>query len=258
MARVPTIEDVAREAGVSKSTVSRVINHSPRISKKTSEKVLNIANQIGYEPNKIARSLIKNKTYAIGVILEDIINPFFAEVAKGIENILKQYNYTMLLASTDYEKKTEYKLTQLFMQYKVDGILITPLDPDSDAVKLLEQWQIPFFMINCKSESGNLSWIDSDNFEGGYLATSYLLNLGHTSFMCITNRNITGAFDRYQGFKKALEERGIVPDERIVFDGARSGIDGYNIIKRLLSSNTKEELQQAIIAANDAVAIRAL
>jgi len=258
MNKTPTIDDVAVKAGVSKSTVSRVLNNSPRISKKTKKRVLEAICELQYEPNNIARSLIKKKSYTIGVILEDILNPFFTEVAKGIETTLKKAGYTMLLTSSDYIYEDEIKLTQMLLRNKVDGILITPLKPDSKAIKILKERKIPLFIINCKSEDRDISWIDSDNYDGGYIATKYLINLGHRRFMCIRSIDVLGSKDRFEGFKKALKESNLKLTDQVILGNARSRIDGYKLLSNFIKEKGKKCIPSAIISVNDAVAIGAM
>jgi len=169
--RAPTIGDVARAAGVAKSTVSRALNDSPRIGSATKKRVQSAARRLGYEPNYIARSLTQKRTQTIGVILEDILNPFFTEVAKGIETVLRKHGYVMLLTSSGYRAGEELELTRTLLRNKVDGVLITPLAVDSPAMRLLQKRRVPFFILNEKSGDRRLPWVDSDNLEGGRLAT---------------------------------------------------------------------------------------
>ncbi len=258
MQKAPTLEDVARKAGVSKSTVSRVLNETAKISTMTRTKVLTAVRELGYEPNHIARSLTKRRTYTIGVVLEDILNPFFTEVAKGIETTLKKAGYTMILTSSDYEYDDEIRLTRMLIRYKVDGLLITPVKSDSETIELLKLRKIPFFMMNCKSSYRDVNWIDSDNVEGGYIAAKYLLELGHTRLMCIRSRIVEGTRDRFEGFKRALHEHGLNLSEQIIRGDARSRNDGYKIVKNFITDNGKDAIPSAIISVNDAVAIGAM
>ena len=139
MNKLKSIEDIAVLAGVSKSTVSRALNDSPRIGSPTKKRVRAAARRLGYEPNYIARSLTQKRTNAVGVILEDILNPFFTEVAKGIETVLRKNGYTMLLTSSGYRAEEELGLARTLLRNKVDGVLITPLAVDSPAMQLLQK-----------------------------------------------------------------------------------------------------------------------
>jgi len=114
------------------------------------------------------------------------------------------------------------------------------------------------YYMNNKSQDGDVSWIDSDNYEGGYIATKYLLELGHRRFLCIRSMQLRGTRDRFMGFKKALEEYKINLSDQVVLGDARSIIDGHRIIKNFIKKNGKQSLPSAIITVNDAVAIGAM
>ncbi len=255
MNRLPTLEDVARRAGVSKSTVSRVLNNSAKISEKTRGRVLNAASELNYEPNIIARSLSKNKTFTIGVILEDILNPFFSAVAKGIETALRASGYSMILTSSDFDHENEMKFTRMLIQYKVDGILLTPVNHDGETVSLLKERGIPFFIMNSRSADKEVSWIDSDNYQGGLMATRHLIGLGHNRFLCLRHMAIDGSRLRFEGFKAAVEEAGLKMSDQIILGDAHSRRDGYELIGRFIDENGLGAIPSAVIAVNDTVAI---
>ena len=255
MEKHPTLEDVARSAGVSKSTVSRVLNDSARISEQTRQRVLDAVRTLRYEPNIIARSLSKNKTNTIGVILEDILNPFYSAVAKGIETALRTSGYSMILTSSDFDYDSEVRLTRMLVRYKVDGILITPMRHDGESIALLKERSLPFFILNGRSEDREVSWIDSDHFEGALLAARYLLDLGHRRFMCLRHMAIDGSRLRYEGFRQAIEEAGLNLSDQIVLGDARSRLDGYELAGRFIDTHGVRGLPSAVIAVNDTVAI---
>jgi LacI family transcriptional regulator len=255
MNRLPTLQDVAHRAGVSKSTVSRVLNNSAKISEATRGRVLSAASELNYEPNIIARSLSKNKTFTIGVILEDILNPFFSAVAKGIETALKTSGYSMILTSSDFDHENEMKLTRMLIQYKVDGILLTPVNHDGATVGLLKARGIPFFIMNSRSSDKEVSWIDSDNFQGGHVATRYLIELGHRRFICLRHMAIDGSRLRFEGFKAAVLEAGLKLSDQIIIGDAHSRRDGYDLMGRFIDANGLGAMPSAVIAVNDTVAI---
>lgn len=258
MSKSPTMNDVARIAGVAKSTVSRALNDSPRIREQTKDRIKAIVRELNYEPNYIARSLTKRKTHTIGVILEDILNPFFTEVAKGIETVLKKHGYAMLLTSSGYIYEDEVELTRTLLRSKVDGVLITPVHSNSLSIDLLKMRKIPFFIMNGKSEDKEVSWVDSDNLEGGYLATQYLLKLGHRRFMNLHSTSLQGSRDRFAGFKRAIEEKSLRLSDQILLGDATSRKEGYELVSGFLREHGAKELPSAIMAVNDAVAIGAM
>ncbi len=252
------MDTVAKVVGVSKATVSRVLNESDRISEKTRSRVLAVIQELNYEPNYIARSLSKQKTHSIGVILEDIMNPFFTEVAKGIETTLKTRGYTMILTTSGFIYEEEIELTRTLLRYKVDGVLITPIQSDSLSINILKSRHIPFFIMNEKSDDETLNWIDSDHRSGAYMATQYLLKLGHTRFMNLCASSLRGTRDRLDGFKQALLERGLSLSDQVLLGEAANRKDGYRLVETFLQREGPKALPSAIVAVNDAVAIGAM
>ncbi|MBN2323967.1 MAG: LacI family DNA-binding transcriptional regulator [Spirochaetes bacterium] len=258
MFKPPTIEDVAKSAGVSKSTVSRVLNSSAKISEQTIKRVLEAVQELNYEPNNIARSLSKKKTHTIGVVVEDILNTFFTEVVGGIETTLKKAGYSMFLTNTAYDYEDEIKLTRMLMRNKVDGVLITPVKSDSEALSLLKERKVPFFVINCRCDHQDIDWIVSDNIQGGYIATKYLIELGHRKLMHLRGVNIQSTNDRLEGFRKAVLESGLKLSDMQVIGNAKFIQDGYDVMKKYIKKQSAGSFPTAIFAVNDVVAIGAI
>jgi LacI family transcriptional regulator len=258
MGRSPTLSDVARVAGVSTSTVSRALNDSPRLPEQTKSRIRAVVAKLKYEPNYIARSLIKQRTHTIGVVLEDILNPFFTEVAKGIETALKKHGYTMLLTSSGFVSEDEEELTRTLLRNRVDGVLITPVDSDSRSIRMLQDRRVPFFIMNGKSTNPEISWVDSDNLEGGRLATEYLLNLGHRCFLYLRSKKLQGSRDRFEGFRLAIKSRGLRMQDQVILGGAESRRDGHELVAGFLREKKTDVLPSALMAVNDAVAVGAM
>jgi len=258
MAETPTLDDVARAAGVAKSTVSRALSDSPRLREETKSRIRAIVADLNYEPNYIARSLTQRRTHSIGVILEDILNPFFTEVAKGIEIVLKKHGYIMLLTSSGFVSEEEEELTRTLLRNKVDGVLITPVDSDSPSIRMLKGRRVPFFIMNGKSGDPDVSWVDSDNLEGGRLAAEYLLKLGHRRFLNLSSQSLQGCRDRFEGFRQAIEARGLRLEDQLILGDAESRQDGHDLMTRFLSDRGAGALPPALVAVNDAVAIGAM
>ncbi len=258
MKRAATIQDIARSTGVSKSTVSRALAGSTRISASTRKRIVVAAERLQYEPNYLARSLSRSRTLSIGVIIEDIMNPFFTEVAKGIETALTARGFTMLLTSSGYVPDAELALTRTLLRNKVDGVLITPVSADSPSVRLLRSRRVPFFIMNEKSDDDALNWIDSDNFAGGYLAAHHLLKLGHRRFVILRSMVLRGTRDRFDGFRKALDDKRIPLADQVILGEAVTRQDGKSLMDGLVSRNGRRSLPSAVLASNDSVAIGAM
>jgi len=253
--RHTTIDDVAEAAGVSKSTVSRALNNTSRISSETRDRILKIAEDLNFEPSHIARSLSTRKTRTVGVLVEDIVNSFFTEVAKGVETVLKKAGYTMLLTSSDYDLEEEFRLTQVLVRNKVDGVLITPIQEDSKAIEFLKSRHVPFFVMNNKSDDPAVSWVDTENVEGGYIGAKYLIEQGHRRMMYIGSKKIRGTRERFAGFKKALKEKGIdLQEQRIIWD-INTQREAHEMMNSYLDEGGVSNLPTAVMTVNDAVAI---
>ena len=257
MDRRPTLDDIAETLGLSKSTVSRALRGAGRVSDVTAARIRELKEQLGYQPNALARSLSTRRTGTIGVVLEDISNSFFTEVAKGIETMLKKAGYTMLVTSTHYSDTDEIDQIEKLCGLQVDGV-ITQVRGDSEAVRYLQERRVPFFLLNSKSSDKSVSWIDTDNEEGGYLAGTYLLDLGHKSFMYVRAMYLQGGRDRFYGFCRALKEKGIDPDAQVVLDTGYNREDGYKALSDFIASHGIEGIPPAVLSVNDYVALGVL
>jgi len=254
--KIPTIRDIAKKSGVSISTISRVINNKSRVSERTRKRVLDVVKEFNYEPNNIARSLAKKKTNTIGVILEDILNPFFSEIAKGITETLKEKNYTMFLTDSNFEEEVELELTKTLLRNKVDGIIIALMNDKAKSLDLLKKRNIPFFSINCRAVRKKFDWVATDNFKGGYIATKYLLDLGHQKIMHIKGSDDQPSHDKYRGFRKAILDSNLKLSDQIIISGkARTSKDGKELIKKYIGKNGLHSLPSAIFAVNDDTAL---
>jgi LacI family transcriptional regulator len=261
-ARLPrkaaTLEDIARAAGVTKSTVSRALGGSTRISAETRERISALARRMHYEPNYLARNLTTRRTLSIGVVLEDIMNPFYTEVAKGIEVVLKQHGYVMLLTSSNCASEEELEITRTLLRNKVDGVLITPVSSDSEPIRMLRARGIPFFIMNERSDNPALNWVDCDNRAGGHLATEYMLKLGHRRFVCLRSTKLRGSRDRFEGFCKAIESYGLSLSDQVILEDAQTREEGRDLVDDLVGRVGTGALPSAMVAVNDAVAIGAM
>lgn len=250
-----TIKDIAREAGVSVTTVSRVLNNKADVSDKTREKVLKIIDRLNYNPNSIARGLVMNKTYTIGLIVPDISNAFFAEIAKAIEDELREYGYSVIFCNTDNDKDREKESIDLLRSKQVDGLIGAFSHDSKDEVLALGKAGFPIVQIDRLVDDSQIPSVIIDNILSGYEATEYLIKKGHRRIA-----HITGALDtntgicRAEGYRKALQEYGIEIDEELVMEGDFSQESGYLAMKEILERN--KDLT-AVFAGNDMMALGA-
>lgn len=268
--RVSTLKDVAKRAGVSPSTVSRVVNEQQNVSQDLKIKVLQAIEELGYQPNLLAQSLVRGReTRQLGLLVYDISNTYFAEIYMAFEAVAYKHNYTVILCNTAEGTKTS-KYLDMFMQRKIDGVAIIGSQLQKEEINRLEtllgrgvpiviarekDWVLNPLSDSLKEKSG---FVEIDTFEGARLATNYLISQGHErigSLICVPKHDLWDD-PRVLGFKRALEENGLTVDENlIVSDLETSKSAGSLGMKELLLRNTG---CTAVFAYNDLIAIGAL
>ncbi|NPV54180.1 MAG: LacI family DNA-binding transcriptional regulator [Firmicutes bacterium] len=251
-----TINDVAKAAGVSKSTVSRVVNNIPVVDMDTKRRVLEVIKELGYSPNDIARGLATKRTGTIGLIINDITNPFFPELARGVEDVMRAYNRNVFLCNTDGRPEREASYIQLLFQKRVDGIIFASVRIGTTDLSALAKRNMPFVLAGRELSGHDADLVIVDNVLGGYQATRHLLDLGHTRIAFIAGtQGVSASIDREKGYLKAMAEAGLAADQCQIEAGDFKQEGGYAAAKRLLQT---EKVPTAIFAANDLMAIGAL
>jgi len=254
MKRKVTIEDIAKECNVSKSTVSRVLNNSPNVKESTRKKILEVIKKYDYSPNVFARGLIGKKIGAIGVIVSDITNPFHAVLVRGIGDICRTYGYSLFLCNTDGRVDEEIKHVKSLIQRNVDGIIFASIKLKDEGLNEAKRSGITVLLVGRLPESAEeFNYVIVDNELGGYMAVSYLISLGHKKIAYIS-----GPWDtwpnmrRFEGYKRALEEKGIWIDKRYIFKGDFTIDTAYSIGTKILMMKNRPS---AVFCANDMTAI---
>jgi len=252
-----TIKDVAREVGVSINTVSRALNGKPDVSPETRRLVLKTAQRLNYMPNKLARGLRSNKTGIIGVIVADIANPFFSAVVKGMGKAAKGLGYSIILQDTSENYKNEEEAIQIMISEQVDGLLITPVQTEKRSIHMLQESGIPFVLVARYFDDADTDYVVADDVQGGYLATAHLIEKGHEKIAFINGPPYnSSAIERFQGYKKALEEHDIGLNESLIRNGALTMEDGYTYGKALLMDHDPQPT--ALFTFSDFVALGAM
>ena len=186
-----TLKDIARATGLSTTTVSLVLNGKPhRISKEKCQLIKETAKKMDYHPNRLAVGLIKHETRTVGLILPDITNVFFSEIAKGLEDVLWKHGYHLLLCNTNDCHEQEISAIRMMRNAMVDGLITvmsseTIGDKEHQTFVALKHMKRPVVLIDCFNESGGFSTISLDNFKATYIAVKYLVSLGHRRIACI-------------------------------------------------------------------------
>ncbi|MFD2370862.1 catabolite control protein A [Brevibacillus sp. GCM10020057] len=252
-----TIYDVAREAGVSMATVSRVVNGNPNVKPLTRKKVLAAIERLGYRPNAVARGLASKKTTTVGVIIPDVSSLFFSELARGIEDIATMYKYNIILCNSDQRMEKELQLINTLLEKQVDGLLFMGAEIKEDHLQALTSTSVPTVLAATRDADNVLPSVSIDHFQAGYDATRALLDRGHKRIAMITgplNDPLSGLM-RFEGYKKALVDAGIGLLEELVASGNFFYESGLSLTKQFLQL---PEPPTAIFAANDEMAIGAI
>ncbi|GHO50474.1 LacI family DNA-binding transcriptional regulator [Ktedonospora formicarum] len=236
-----TIEDIARLAGVSRSTVSRVLNSQPSVRPAVRNRVQEVIAAYGYTPQAAARQLVTQRTRSIGLILPDNVynlfgNPIFALMGQGVSQVCTQQGYRSLLfmGRQDMDEQDMFKLLR---GREFDGIVLISSNANDACAAFLKETGIPYVRIGHEPGQDDLQYVDVDNAEAARIAVKHLIWLGHRRIAMLKGLSRdTCSADRYQGYKEALEEAGISLDPELVGEGNWSTASGYVLTKRFFAA----------------------
>jgi len=254
-----TLEDIARLVGVSRSTVSRVVNNHPNVSEDVRKRVLETIRSTGYHPNAAARSLASQRSWMIGLILPHsvgsiFIDPYFPQLIQGIAQACNQHDYSLgffLVGSREDEEKIFPRVSRRGM---LDGVIVQTGHHGEPLIGRLIDSMIPLVVVGRPPSSENVSYIDIDNVNASYNAVSHLIRLGYEHIGTITGpAESTVGIDRKEGYLRALTERGRIIDPSLIVEGDFTETGGYYAMKELLPSHP-----DAIFAASDIMAFGAM
>ncbi|QSO51024.1 LacI family DNA-binding transcriptional regulator [Alicyclobacillus curvatus] len=243
-----TIKDVARMAGVSVSTVSRVINESGYSSPETRQKVLQCMQELGFSPNDVARGLVSGRTASIGLLIPDVSNPFFADIARGAEDAAIAQGYSLILCNSDWKMERERMYLDTLRSKRVEGVVVAGSRSEEDTLKKAIG-TLPFVMVDRRAKKiGASVWID--NTQGAMAATEHLIDIGCKRIAHITGPELSpSSTARLEGFKRVVKQANV--DYRII-EGDFRYAGGYEAGRQLFIGGSAPD---GIFAANDLMAI---
>lgn len=235
-----SIKDIAQAAGVSHSTVSRALTDSPLVNPETKARIRRLAQEMGYSPDAIARSLVLKQTRTVGVVVTTIADPFVAEVVQGVEDTAQKNGYSVILASSASDVQRELAAVEMLRAKRVDTVIVISSRVGALYLEHLERIGVPLVLVNSHSEqSGRYTFsVSVDNRHGGHLATTHLLQLGHRRVAYVAGlADHSDDAGRMAGYRQALEEVGLAFDPRLVIPG-NGGLEGGERAFRALTALT--------------------
>lgn len=251
-----SIKDVAKLAGVSVSTVSRVINKRGKTSKATEEKVWKAVEALQYRPNLLARGLRSQRTKLLGLLVPDIDSPFFARLAKYIEEVAHQKGYNLILCNVGEDPKKERDYLEVLIQRQVEGIIFPRVSDESHLFRIPHLSKIPYVILDRTLEREEAPTVKLDNVAAGRLAASHLIELGHWQFACITGpEKISVSRERLEGFLEVLAQVGISRDKVCIVEGDFKINGGRRAMEKILKTLSPPF---ALFCMNDMMAFGAI
>jgi LacI family transcriptional regulator len=251
---VPTSSDIAKAAGVSQSTVSRVLNGNPRVARQTRERVAGVIEQLGYTPNAVARGLATRRTQLVGVVVSDVTNPFYPELLEAIEHQLTAHALKMILSNAGERPEDSYM--RVLEEHRVDGIVFTAATIDSEVVRTLAHRRFPIVVANRSVDGVECDSVTGDNEAGARAAAQHLLDLGHRRIGVLSGHpGASTSRDRLAGFVAALADAEAEPDPALIRVGWYSYEVAYREAVELL---TLDAPPTAIFCLNDLMAFAAI
>ncbi len=250
-----TLHDVAKRAGVSPMTVSRVVNGSDAVSPKLRARVERALTETGYMPNKLARSLRARRTDTIALLLPDMTNPFFTTLAHGVETAAREAGLTMILANSDEREDEELRLAQLLLERQVDGILVVPAGTGAATIRLCRENDVPFVAVDRRPEGVEADVVRTDSEAGARLLGQLVVGLGHRNTAVLAGpATVPTAADRVAGFRRAIVDEAGLPEPLVLY-GAFTIDSGREMAMRALELAPRPT---AVFAANNFIAIGTL
>jgi LacI family transcriptional regulator len=251
-----TIRDVAERAGVSTTTVSHVLNETRRVDESTAARVRAAIAELGYRPNALARSMRRGRTHTVGVVLPDIANPFFGDLARWLEDALFEAGYSAIICNSDGQAQKEARYLDVLLSKKVDGLVLIAASQPSEQLRHLVDVGPPIVIVDRELDDLPVSQVMVANHDGGMQAGRHLLELGHRIVGVIAGpRQLGTSAKRLEGFRAAFQAAGVaIPPRRVVRADFRAG-GGRAAMERLLALRTPPS---AVFAENDLMALGAV
>jgi LacI family transcriptional regulator len=253
---MPTIHDVAERAGVAPTTVSRVINNSGYVSDATRQRVETAIEELGYVPNRLARSLRLKRTHTLGLVVTDITNPFWPAVARGVEDAAHAAGFSVILCNTDESEAKQKQYLDVLLQKRVDGILLAPACASPELLDWIRDQTTPVVLVDRRVDDAQVDVVRGDSEDGAFRLVQHLISLGHQHIAVLSGpKDVSTATDRVDGYCRALKESGLRVQAEWIRYGAFSQESGREMAEQALATSPPPT---ALFAANNFIAVGAL
>ncbi len=252
-----SVKDIAKQAGVSHSTVSRALHHSRLISTETTERIQRLAAEMGYSPSAVARALKTNRSQVLGVVLNSIDDPFFSEILQGVEEVIHGSGYSLFIASAYRNPDREQEIVRAMVEHRVDGVIICSTSFGKDQSGQLLQYGVPLVVVNNQAAEDFRYSIYHDDIDGSRQITRHLIKLGHRKIAYVGN-SLSGrtTFDRLTGFRQEIASSGLSVPAEYIYEAAGSGPQsGALVLDHFLALPSRPT---ALFCYNDMMAIGVL
>jgi DNA-binding LacI/PurR family transcriptional regulator len=252
-----TVKDIAKKAGVSHSTVSRALHSNPLISEETTERIQQIAGEMGYLPSAAARTLKTNRSQVLGVVLSSVDDPFFSEILQGIEEVIQGSGYSLFIAAAHRDPEREREIVQTMVEHRTDGVIICSTSFSEEKSRQFLQYGVPIVVVNNQAAEEFRYSIYHDDIDGSQQVTRHLIELGHKRIAYIGN-SISGriTLDRLTGFRQEMESAGLAIPAKYIHEASGGGAEnGISVVEHFLNLPDRPT---ALVCYNDMMAIGVL
>ena len=255
----PRLKDIAQDLNLSVVTISKVLRDHPDIGPETRERVLQRMKELDYRPNLAARALVTGRTHAIGLIVPDLVHPFFGEVAKALSGVLREKGYCLVLSSSDNDPQLEQQEIDQLLARRVDVLVVASAQRQGEAFRRIQGQKTPVVLIDRRFEGLSANFVGIDDVEAGRIATEHLLEVGCRRLAHIGGPSVSTAVGRLQGYREVLARRNIPerPETTIMREQGDDAGDrcGYNDMRRLLKLRPRPD---GVFCYNDPTATGAM
>lgn len=253
------MKDIARDLGVSVVTISKVLRNHPDVGEETRERVLARVKELDYRPNLAARSLVTGRTYLVGLVIPDLLHPFFAEIAKSLSDALREHGYYLIVSSSEEDPDLEEQEINQLLARRLDTLIIASCRSTVDLFFRIEKQETPYVLIDRSLPGLAVNFVGVDDEAAGLLATQHLIDIGCKRIAHIGGPETSPAIHRKEGYKRALVRRGLKVVESYVVTGGKGDVEtnkhGAEAMRQILSLKPRPD---GVFCFNDPLAMGAM